>query len=855
VNNKRISGKQKILSRRSFINKIAAGSAAASLVPVRSFITNDYQQSAGWPDGSEAFRIHMIGHAHIDPVWLWPWTEGVAIVYSTFRSALDRMRETPDFTFTASSAQFYQWIADNDPMMLEEIRKRVDEGRWNIVGGWWVEPDVNIPSGEAMVRQGLYGQLTFQRLLGRRAVTATNPDSFGHAWTLPQIIKGQGMDNYIFMRPGINEKSLPADLFWWEGPDGTRVLTYRIPVSYNDSGDVRKRIIDVMGQFKNQTLRNLLVYYGAGDHGGGATRENIRSIGELKNEKAGPVVLYSTTDRYFREILEMKKSDIPVVPDDLQHHARGCYTAESGIKKGNRHSETALTTAEKITSIGCLAWDSPYPREDFTKAWKRILFLQFHDSLAGTSLPEHSQHAAEGYGYALDIAHQATYMSLQKLESRIPSEDPSSQYLLVFNPHAWEVPGNVEYDFAWNVKNPLRVEDDKGNPLQHQWIPGSTETGNRTRLLVKLNLQPFGYCQIRLLPGETAPVKGPVTCEPRKLENEFLRITFSDNGTPGIYDKTNRKEVFTGGAAGCRALVIDDPSDTWSHDIKTFADVIGVFGNATFNILEKGPLRAALRVTTTYGNSSLTIDWMLYSGSGQIEARVLLDWHEHLRMLKFSFPVDIDSPVAVYEIPYGNIERETNGNEEPGQRWVDVSGKSGSGIYGLTVINDAKYGYSVPGNDLRISVARSAVYAHHKPKVLDMQAEHIWMDQGLQNFRMLLVPHADTWRRNDIVRTAEEFVAPPLFVYQGIHTGVLPKSGSFLSVDAENIIIPSIKLAEDGEDLIFRCVETWGMKSEAVIDLRFGSKKWKGSFRPYEIKTLRMDKKTGNIREVNLLEE
>jgi alpha-mannosidase len=850
-----LSGKRGILSRRKFVNQIAAGSAVAAFSPFRALIPDDTQQADEWPSGSEKYRIHMIGHAHIDPVWLWPWPEGIAVVYSSFRSALDRMKETPDFTFTASSAQFYKWIAENDPAMLEEIRKRADEGRWNIAGGWWVEPDVNIPSGEAMVRQGLYGQLTFQRLLGHRSTVATNPDSFGHAGTLPQIIKGQGMENYIFMRPGINEKTLPADLFWWEGSDGTRVLTYRIPISYNDSGAVRKRIRDVLGQFKDQPLKNLMVYYGAGDHGGGATKENIRSIGELKTEKNSPVVFYSTTDRYFKELHEEKKSDIPVVKDDLQHHAVGCYTAESEIKKGNRQSEAALVTAEKITSIGYAAWDSVYPKKEFTNAWERILFLQFHDSLAGTSVPEHSQHAREGYGYALDIAHQAAYLSLQKLESRVPAEDPASQYLLIFNPHAWELSGNVEYDFSWNIRNPSRVEDDKGNQLYHQWVPGSTETGNRNRLVVCLTLPPFGYRQVRLLQGETVPITGSVTSEQRKLENEFLRVSFSNSGTIGIYDKENRKEIFTGGVSGCRAIVIDDPSDTWSHDIKTFADETGSFGNATFKILENGPLRATLRVITMYGDSSLTIDWTLYSGSRKIEAKVLLDWHEHLKMLKFSFPVDVESPVATYEIPYGNIERVTNGDEEPGQRWIDVSGKNNSGIYGLTVINDAKYGYNVPGNDLRISVARSAVYAHHKPKVLDMKAEHIWMDQGLQNFRMMLIPHADTWKKNNIVRTAEEFIAPSMFIYQGIHNGTMPKAGSFLSVDANNIVITSVKLAENGDDLIIRCVETSGLKSDATLDLRFGDRKWIGSFRPYEIKTLRMNKNAYEIREVNLLEE
>src|SRR5665647_458227 len=235
------------------------------------------------------------------------------------------MKETPDFKFTASSAQFYHWVAENDPAMLKEICKRVDEGRWCSVGGWWVEPDMNIPSGEAMVRQGLYGQLTLQRLLGHRSTVAYNPDSFGHTGNLPQIIKLQGMENYIFMRPGIREKTLPSDLFWWEGSDGTKVLTYRIQFGYNDSGSVHTRVENLVAQYGNQPMKSFLAYYGAGEHGGGATKVNISSINELKVEKGTPVVFYSTPETYFKEIHADKSLNLPTIKDDLQHHAVGCY--------------------------------------------------------------------------------------------------------------------------------------------------------------------------------------------------------------------------------------------------------------------------------------------------------------------------------------------------------------------------------------------------------------------------------------------------------------------------------------------------------------------------------------------------
>ena len=844
------------ISRRTFINNTVAGSAFIAMQPVTTFFKNEMPQDNGWPADAPEYRFHMIGNGHIDPVWLWPWTEGISVVHSTFRSALDRMKETADFTFTTSSAQFFQWVADNDPSMLAEIKKRVEEGRWNIVGGWWVEPDMNIPSGEAMVRQGLYGQMTFQRLLGRRASVATNPDSFGHTGTLPQIIKLQGMENYIFMRPGLKEKSIPADLFWWEGPDGTRVLTYRIQISYNDGGSVKNRVKSILTQTLNQPTKSFMAYYGVGDHGGGATKESIKSIEELKTENGAPAVFFSTTDNYFKEVRKEKTTNIPVVKDDLQHHAVGCYTADSGIKKGNRQSEGALVTAEKIAAVGSKGWGTVYPLKELTSGWQRVLFLQFHDSLAGTSLFEHSQTAIEGYGYALDIAHQVTYMALQKLEWQVSADDPSSQYLLLFNPHAWEVKGIIEYDLNWGTNHASsRVEDELGNSYFHQWSAGSTETGSRKKLVVSTNIPPLGYRQIRIFDGVTALNKNAVRADANLLENEYLRVLISPAGTIGILDKENGKELFSGGPTGCKAVIINDPSDTWSHDIKTFSDETGSFGNPVIKVLENGPLRAIIRVTSTYDSSVLSIDWILYAGSANLEAKVTLDWHEHLKMLKFSFPVDVDSPVPTYEIPYGHIARSPNGYEDPGQRWIDLSGQTKGNNYGFTLINDAKYGYSVLGNDMRLSVVRSAVYAHHNPRVLDMKAEHLWMDQGIQTFRMLLVPHAGTWTKINIPRIAEEFSVPSIAVYQGIHGGTLPKSASFLSVDVPNVIVSAIKLSETGDDIIVRCVETSALSTSATIDLRFADRKWTGAFRPCEIKTLRINKANGNIREINLLEE
>ena len=827
------------------------------------FKTGLAQEPTPWPPEATKLRFHMIGNAHIDPVWLWPWSEGEAVVLSTFRSALERMKENPDFTFTASSAQFYEWVAETDPQMLQEIRQRVKEGRWSIVGGWWVEPDVNAPSGESLARQGLYSQALFRQLFGRIARVGYNPDSFGHPATLPQIYKLQGMDAYVFMRPQPHEKTLPADVFWWEGPDGTRLLAYRIPISYGDWGEELPGKLLTMSRLK-EPVNDLMAFYGVGDHGGGPTQESLQSILSMAKQPNAPALLFSTPDRYFEEIRHTAGLDLPVVQSDLEHHAVGCYTANSEIKKNNRTAEILLMTGEKFAALGAVEAGLPYPKSEFTAAWKKVLFQQFHDIMSGTALPEHYPVARDAHGYAVNVANHALYRAAEKLAWEIPTTDPDSNYLVVFNPHAWSATLSAEYDLGWppgavggDEKAVVRtvLEDETGQPVLHQWAQASTVIGRR-KLVFRAPVPAFGYRQFRLrsTPG-TFEQTATVRASERELENEHLRVTLGDDGSIAIYDKSAGRFVFLPGKTGARAVVLDDPSDTWSHGVSEYSKEIGAFGDAQFRVLENGPLRARVRARSTYAQSSLEVDWILYAGSRNLEARVALDWHEHLKMLKFSFPVDVENPRPTYEIPYGYIVREANGKEDPGQRWIDLSGERDGKVYGLSLINNAKYGYSVGGNDMRISVVRGAVYAQHDPHKLDPQGVYVWQDQGRQEFRMVLVPHWGSWQDAAVVRTAEEFTAPVPIIYQGIHPGQRPLTASFLSVDAPNVVVSVVKKAEEGDDLIVRCYETSGRPAEATIDLALVKRRWSGKLRPFEIKTLRVPVTGGEVREVNLLEE
>ncbi len=814
-----------------------------------------------WPPQASQYRFHMIGNSHIDAVWLWTWPEGMAAVVSAFRSALERMKEDPEFTFTASSAQFYEWVAETDPALMREIRARVEEGRWAVVGGWWVEPDVNLPNGESLVRQGLYGQRLFQQLFGRTAEIGWNPDSFGHPGTLPQILKLQGLKAYVFMRPQPKEKTLPSDLFEWEGADGTRILAYHIPIAYGDyDGPIVNRVHRIVSDLP-EDVKDLMAFYGAGDHGGGPTSMNIRSIRDARNEPGAPQMVFSTPYRYFDEVRNLPNR--PLLADDLQHHSVGCYTAVSEVKKNNRTAEIALATAEKISTLGAVVAGFDYPKDAFTAAWKKVLFLQFHDSLAGSALPAHYEMARQGHGYAMEVATQAMYRAAENMAWRIPTEDPASEYLAVFNPHTWDTHLNVEYELGWewtagatpeSIQQNSVLEDDRGNPVPHQWTQASVLIDDRNTLAFRAPVPAFGYRQFRLRkvrPGAT--MESPVHARGNVLENEHLRVKIAEDGTLAIYDKDARTEVFRGAQGGARAVVLDDPSDTWSHDVKAYTKVVGAFGDAQFHVLENGPLRATIRVRTRYGASALQIDWMLYAGERTVEAKVALDWHEHSKIMKFSFPVNVEGPEATYEIPYGYKVRKVQGEEDPGQRWIDVTGRRGETRYGLAVINDAKYGYSVLGSDLRVSVVRSPIYAQFE-REMKPGGEYLWQDQGRQTFRMWLAPHNGDWRDAGVVRMAEEFTSPVPLLYQGIHPGNQPTAASFLSVDAPNVVVSVLKKAEDGDDLIVRCYETAGRATTATLNLALVNRRWTGTFHPLEIKTLRIPRLGGDIREVNVLE-
>lgn len=359
-------------------------------------------------------EIHMIGCAHLDPVWLWPWTEGMSEIKSTFQAALDRLDEFPDFIFTCSSAAYYEWLEEAFPDIFAKIQKYVAEGRWVIVGGWYVQPDVNIPCGEALARHGLYSQRYYLEKFGKICRTGYNLDSFGHSAMLPQLLHKSGMDSYVFSRPRLFENADIPELFTWRSADGSQVTGVRMQ-AYGGPGFQGKSRPDLLADriaMRRDTEGDLprMYFYGVANHGGGPTIATLKELERIRQKDE--YVLYSSPDAY---IMTLKDTALPVWEQDLQVHAIGCYTAHLPIKQLNRRAETGLLSAEALGAIAHMALGTPQRRERLKDGWKRVMFNQFHDIICGCCIPEAYRDAAASYGYAQEIANEQANRALQQI--------------------------------------------------------------------------------------------------------------------------------------------------------------------------------------------------------------------------------------------------------------------------------------------------------------------------------------------------------------------------------------------------------------------------------------------------------
>lgn len=802
-------------------------------------------------------KLYMIGNAHLDPVWLWNWQEGFQEVKATFKSVLDRMNEDDNFVFTCSSAAYYEWVEKNNPKMFREIQRRVEEGRWELAGGWWVQPDCNIPSGESFVRQGLYAQRYFKEKFGKMAETGYNVDSFGHNGNLPQILKKSGMDHYIFMRPMPLEKGLPGRIFWWRSMDGSRVMTYRIPYEYCTWGKNLEKYTERLKCELEDGEDELMMFYGVGNHGGGPTKENIRSIYELNEREDMPVMEMGTTGTFFHEIKENGR-EYPEYIGDLQHHASGCYSVLSRVKKENRRAEELLVSAEGWSAIAAGMKEQPYPG-DFKEAWKGVLFNQFHDILAGTSIPSAYDDASYLYGQAMAVGQKNLNYAVQAISWDIDiEENVDMKPIVVFNSHAWSGKMVIDLEVRGLSNDNFKLTDETGHVVPAQRIQSEAAVNGQSRLLFVAELPSMGYAVFKLyLNVEDAPSFAHVHTDENSLENEQFRLEF--NPATGFlkcfYDKGRELEVLR--REGARLSVYEDKSDTWSHNIFKFDKELGDMKKVYMTVIEDGPVRSALRIKYRYNQSFVIQDFRLYKELSYVEVKVRVDWREPQTILKVKYPVNFNFRKPTYEIPYGYIEKSANGEEEPGQTWFDFTGehfKKGC-MYGLAIANDAKYSYSMDVDEMNLTVLKNSVFAHHDPKELEEGVEYPYVDDGIQEFTYILMPHEGSWKDADVVKHARELNQKPTVVIETFHEGKQPQRQSFLELVSSHVIISAVKEAEDEDGLIIRAYETKKQQGDALLRIPFLNREEVFNFTPCEIKTIKVpyDKEKA-VCEVNMLE-
>lgn len=789
-------------------------------------------------------NLHLIGNAHIDAAWLWKWQESFSEVLATFRSALDRLNEFPDLKFTAGSAVYYKWVEQVDPEMFAEIKERVKEGRWSIVGGWFLQPDCNIPDGESYARHSLIAQRYFKEKFGVTAKTGYNVDPFGHNASIPKIIKNSGMNNYVCMRPMPHQSGFDESLFSWESDDGSSVCTFRLPYTYH----IDLSCMDTFEKIKEKAEKenmDYMAFYGVGNHGGGPT---IKLLNEIQKMNLGDMC-FSTTDEYFSKV---EKSELPVIKGELQHDARGCYSAKTFIKNANRRSENNLIEAETFSFMAKELIGAEYPQGEINKAWENLLFNQFHDILCGCSIKQVYEDANYLYGETMSITEKAVNLAMQKIAWNIdtlngetlPSykvdEKDYGQWsmwlhevlgtpIVVFNPHTWVVKQTVRiYGTA------KKMTDCTGSEIPFQIVRGyHTNFGNKYDTVFTAEIPAMGYAVYRLFTEQESKVEftNNLYADERTLENSRIKVQFSEETGDicKLFDKKTGEYIID---KPLKAIVLDEtPCNTWGHDVDELGEITGVFGKPKFKIKEKGNTMASLRVTTEYNGSVLERTYTIYSESDYVDVKVKLNFNEKHRTIKFTFPLKNEDVTA--KIPYGTITRKGYTGEEPCGSWF-ASGRLG-------VANDSKYAYDTKSDEVRMTILRTAIYGDHFCERDDFCE---YMDIGEHEFSYRLFLY-DTNARAE--RNAIELNAPLRTIKGSFHNGTLPLKNGFFACDNEDVVVSAVKKSEDGDEAIIRFCEMNGKSGEITFEL-FG-KKVKSQIGHNEIKTF-----TGNGKILNLVE-
>jgi alpha-mannosidase len=785
------------------------------------------------------FTIRAVGNSHIDMAWLWPWTETVEVVRNTFRSALDLMAEYPDFKFTMSSARTYEWMEEKYPDLFRQIQQRVKEGRWEVIGGMWVEPDLNMPAGESLTRQILIGKRYFQQKFGIDIKIGWNPDSFGYNAQLPQIYKKSGIDYFVTQKLlwAHEFTTFPYKLFFWQAPDGSRLLTY-FPHDYASpieavplAKDVSVWAPSIYGQ-KLTPAPEIMHLYGVGDHGGGPTRTMLDNAVRLMAPHAVfPKIEFSTASAFFAD-LEKKLPEMTVPTWDgelyFQYH-RGVFTTQSDTKQRIRRTEETLLNAEKFSSIAYL-YGLPYSTEVMNRAWKRLLFDHFHDIMPGSGIAVNYLDAKRNLEDVSRAGNDIIESSLSEIAAHVNTQGEGTP-VMVFNSLSWPRTEVVELEAQLPAPaQQIRVVDSNGKPAESQLLSIDKET-HRAHFLLLSRTPAFGYNTFFVRAATSpAPNHSALKATSTTLENEFisLKIDPTSGCMTSLFDKRSHTESLapaetdTGGPKDsvCGNLLqtfVDKPKqwDAWNIDADFEKQYWSLNHADEVKLVENGPLRGVIRIKNHFQNSTFIRDITMYPGVPRVDVRMQTDWHEKHILLKVAFPVSAHNTKATFEIPYGSVERPTTRNtpaeqaqfEVPALRWADISDSQ----HGFSLLNDSKYGYDAKGNVLRLSLLRS-------PEWPDPHA-----DEGHHEFIYSLYPHGATWREAQTVRRGYELNYRLFSQQVEKHEGSFAAEHSFLQIDGENVVLTALKKCENDDSLILRFYEWAGKESNVKLHLPPGA--------------------------------
>lgn len=763
--------------------------------------------------------VTATGHSHIDVAWLWTLGQTRRKVGRTFHTALRLMEQFPDYHFTQSQPQLYDYMLTDYPGLFEAVKERIREGRWEVIGGMWVEADCNISGAESLARQFLLGRTFFRRHFGRDAESPVLwlPDVFGYSWSIPQLIKLAGLEYFFTIKIGWNQYNrLPYDSFWWQGIDGTRVVTHfsttpetsELPagISTYNAKATPYQAKGTWDTFQQKEIgQDLLMAFGWGDGGGGPTREMLENLREMKSFPGLPKMQQRHVGAFFRELEERYGGELPVWNGELYFELhRGTYTSQARNKRMNRKCEFALHDAEFTASLASLFDASyEYPKACIDKCWELVCLNQFHDIIPGSSVNPVYAESQMQYAEVLSNADTVKWDTVERIAGHVGGD------IVIVNPT------------SFTLRRPVFHKGDGPYCTVLKRHDGSDAIVQRTAdgcLIDAGMLPPYSVTPFMVGKGECTLETG-MLCGERFLENQYLRVELNDDGDiVRVYDKKQDREVIPSGAAANQFQAFEDRPlewDAWDVFIY-YDDKIWLAEPATsFELVEKGPLRATIEIKRRILSSEYTQRISISYNSPRIDFRTFIDWRERHVLLKSAFPVDILSPQATYEIQWGNVQRPTHRNtswdwarfETCAQKWVDLS----EGDYGVSLLNDCKYGHDIHDNIMRISLLRS-------PTNPDPEA-----DQGRHEFTYSMYLHDGVWNENTL-REAYALNDPAIVVIGSVFDGrgddETPSVFSFIHADRPNIIIETVKRAEDGNGFIVRLYEA--MRRRGTVTLTAG---------------------------------